>query len=69
MYSRWKAVFQFPSNGKADPKDFNAVGVKVLKPEFQFPSNGKADPKVEAEEKKMRRIKFQFPSNGKADPK
>ena len=63
------ALFQFPSNGKADPKA--VAGTVVVTDEgFQFPSNGKADPKecgwgVPAQSPN----EFQFPSNGKADPK
>ena len=36
--------FQFPSNGKADPKieEWHPPGAEIM---FQFPSNGKADPK------------------------
>ena len=37
-------MFQFPSNGKADPKKQQEFFAKVWL-EFQFPSNGKADPK------------------------
>ena len=37
-------VFQFPSNGKAYPKQLQSVSKKLLK-KFQFPSNGKAYPK------------------------
>ena len=41
--------FQFPSNGKADPKQST---VRVLSQFllFQFPSNGKADPKPGSED-------------------
>ena len=39
--------FQFPSNGKADPKVY-LYDLDLLKGKrvFQFPSNGKADPKL-----------------------
>ena len=37
--------FQFPSNGKADPKQITTSVSPLCCPEFQFPSNGKADPK------------------------
>ena len=37
--------FQFPSNGKAYPKEFEDVNGKRVFFQFQFPSNGKAYPK------------------------
>ena len=37
--------FQFPSNGKADPKDQTKSEKERADASFQFPSNGKADPK------------------------
>ena len=39
-------MFQFPSNGKADPKRMVVIILKCLAGLFQFPSNGKADPKL-----------------------
>ena len=38
--------FQFPSNGKADPKLNLTKTWYFPLPKFQFPSNGKADPKT-----------------------
>ena len=62
-------AFQFPSNGKAYPKQVQ----QCPKPSpilFQFPSNGKAYPKETSSSGKMVSIlEFQFPSNGKAYPK
>ena len=63
-------LFQFPSNGKADPKQccWFLWGCSFC--EFQFPSNGKADPKMTQQTASRGGYKkFQFPSNGKADPK
>ena len=64
--------FQFPSNGKADPKMW-LVGITLNgghPVKFQFPSNGKADPKVfQSLPDYIEWKAFQFPSNGKADPK
>ena len=38
--------FQFPSNGKAYPKEFIQLRKEPIEsPKFQFPSNGKAYPK------------------------
>ena len=39
------SVFQFPSNGKADPKTISSWRKNEKPEKFQFPSNGKADPK------------------------
>ena len=65
-----KCKFQFPSNGKADPKFTVKRGDQRATFEFQFPSNGKADPKGKRTEYTTDdKGKFQFPSNGKADPK
>ena len=39
-------MFQFPSNGKADPKKHTwLTPTHKCDNVFQFPSNGKADPK------------------------
>ena len=64
-----RVEFQFPSNGKADPK-LNSVIDLLRNQLFQFPSNGKADPKT-AGTFSVSDVTdgFQFPSNGKADPK
>ena len=37
-------MFQFPSNGKADPK-YKEKNEQFTAKKFQFPSNGKAYPK------------------------
>ena len=63
--------FQFPSNGKADPK-FIPSNLRLYDWDwFQFPSNGKADPKkkIMSYAPNNLELMFQFPSNGKADPK
>ena len=63
------AEFQFPSNGKAYPKEEAENRLAKLYA-FQFPSNGKAYPKVlYLDELHQWNRKFQFPSNGKAYPK
>ena len=36
--------FQFPSNGKVDPNEGNALTKPEKDESFQFPSNGKVDP-------------------------
>ena len=41
---RRKQLFQFPSNGKAYPKQYRKSG-RIKGEKFQFPSNGKAYPK------------------------
>ena len=63
--------FQFPSNGKADPKSRADVrNTNNGTTTFQFPSNGKADPKRKKKRSRTGALSgFQFPSNGKADPK
>ena len=63
--------FQFPSNGKAEPKNSPEV-IDFGAQEFQFPSNGKAEPKtghILYREHPHRWVRFQFPSNGKVYPK
>ena len=41
-----RTKFQFPSNGKADPKWIKAISMTQFQSMFQFPSNGKAYPKL-----------------------
>ena len=62
-------MFQFPSNGNADPKQAESAKTAGWS-RFQFPSNGKADCKDMWQIFKVTPIiEFQFPSNGKADRK
>ena len=62
-------MFQFPSNGKAYPKETEEFAIPSNEIWFQFPSNGKAYPKLIAKIRPAQLWLFQFPSNGKAYPK
>ena len=64
-------MFQFPSNGKAYPKERKMTPSPKMMAKFQFPSNGKAYPKLPGDFMAIESVfhVFQFPSNGKAYPK
>ena len=53
-------MFQFPSNGKAEPKSFHPQPKRRIL-WFQFPSNGKAEPKGYHEFRKISQFFVSIP--------
>ena len=61
--------FQFPSNGKVDPKTLT-IGMDEVPAEVSIPFKRESRSKGPEKAKDLINIfKFQFPSNGKVDPK
>ena len=54
-------AFQFPSNGKAYPKQIE-VSQDAIENGFQFPSNGKAYPKINITDESVVKIEKRFNS-------
>ena len=71
MMSDARSLFQFPSNGKADPKNPSVAKHFGLDYQVSIPFKRESGSKDELIQQTIYQddYEFQFPSNGKADPK